>query len=88
MGLRQVGKTTIVRQLLASISTPSHFVVADAVASSNGFWIEQQWETIRFSLRTSEANKVDFAIEGKIIGLEIKSGITQSVKGIKHFKEK
>lgn len=63
MGPRQVGKTTLVRQLIMSVTAPHHFVAADAVASSNGFWIEQQWETARFLAKTSEASEVIFVID-------------------------
>ena len=40
-GPRQVGKTTVVRQLLASLQNmPYHFAAADGVASSNFNWID------------------------------------------------
>lgn len=44
-GPRQVGKTTMVHQLLSRIGVPSHFVSADAVTSTN--WLEQQWQAAR-----------------------------------------
>jgi len=57
LGPRQVGKTTIVNQLLAEINIPFHFVSADNQASSNSLWVEQQWEVARIKLKTSESTE-------------------------------
>jgi predicted AAA+ superfamily ATPase len=53
MGPRQVGKTTLVRQLLKQLTMPAEYVSADGVGAANAVWIEQQWESIRFQLRQS-----------------------------------
>src|SRR5579872_34169 len=50
LGPRQVGKTTLVQQLLEKCPTPSHVASADAVATSNAIWLEQQWETARLKM--------------------------------------
>jgi predicted AAA+ superfamily ATPase len=63
MGPRQVGKTTLVRQLIGKVVIPFHFVAADAVASSNRVWVEQQWETARFLLKNQEAAEVLLIID-------------------------
>lgn len=63
MGPRQVGKTTLVRQLVEKVTIPVHFVAADAVASSNGAWVEQQWETARFLSKSQEATDVLLIID-------------------------
>jgi predicted AAA+ superfamily ATPase len=47
MGPRQVGKTTLVTQLVEKISISHHFVSADAIAATNTIWLEQQWEAAR-----------------------------------------
>lgn len=47
MGPRQVGKTTLVNQLIKEINIASYFVSADAVAFSNQAWLSQQWEVAR-----------------------------------------
>lgn len=63
-GPRQVGKTTVVRQLLASLQNmPYHFAAADGVASSNFNWIDQQWQMIRQQLKTSEATEALLVID-------------------------
>lgn len=54
-GPRQVGKTTLVRQLIPQLSFPAQYVSADAVGAANSAWIAQQWEAARFGLRSSGA---------------------------------
>jgi uncharacterized protein len=46
-GPRQVGKTTLVRQILEDLDFPHLLVAADAVPAGNGLWIAQHWETVR-----------------------------------------
>lgn len=48
MGPRQVGKTTLITQLLERTKLPHHFVSADSVPNSNASWLVQQWELARF----------------------------------------
>ncbi len=43
-GPRQVGKTTVARQVIAEVELPSHFASADDPAGQNREWIRQQWE--------------------------------------------
>jgi len=50
MGPRQVGKTTLITQLLNKTKTANHFVSADAVPASNNTWLEQQWEAARLKM--------------------------------------
>ena len=52
-GSRQVGKTTLIQQILKEIGIPSHYASADAMRSDNTVWIEQQWEVTRFKLKQS-----------------------------------
>jgi uncharacterized protein len=59
-GPRQVGKTTLIQQLLAMSELPSLFVSADDVPITNAVWLEQQWETARLHLKQSEA--ADFVL--------------------------
>ena len=53
MGPRQVGKTTLVRQLLEKIDLPSTYVSADD-AASNPVWLNQQWDLARMKCKASE----------------------------------
>lgn len=48
-GPRQVGKTTLVRQVIKDLGFPHTFVAADAVAASDTIWVAQQWENARLS---------------------------------------
>src|SRR5262245_44263612 len=46
-GARQVGKTTLVQQVLNSIRTASRYASADVPAPGGRAWLEQQWEAGR-----------------------------------------
>jgi predicted AAA+ superfamily ATPase len=46
-GPRQVGKTTLVRQIMEDLDFPHLLVAADAVPAGDGLWIAQHWETVR-----------------------------------------
>lgn len=56
LGPRQVGKTTLVRQLLAKINFQSNYVSADD-AASNPLWLNQQWDLARLKCRASEGGE-------------------------------
>lgn len=43
-GPRQVGKTTVVRQVLSEIEMPSHYASADDPTLRDSAWLEAQWE--------------------------------------------
>src|SRR6185437_9320399 len=63
LGPRQVGKTTLVYQLLEKCKLPSHFASADAVAASNVSWLEQQWETARLKMDQEKASEFLLVID-------------------------
>ncbi len=56
-GPRQVGKTTMVTQLLKKNDTAYTFESADAVSNSNSAWLNQVWETARIKMEASEAQE-------------------------------
>ena len=60
VGPRQVGKTTMVNQLLKQIDMPYVFESADAVASSNSAWLNQIWDSAR--VRIKMYDKKEFLI--------------------------
>ena len=62
-GPRQVGKTTLVGQLLAASSIPSYNVSADGVANVGTAWLDQQWETARIKFRQSGATEFILAVD-------------------------
>ena len=43
-GPRQVGKTTLTRQLLQKVRYPHLYASADGMANAGEFWLEQQLE--------------------------------------------
>jgi uncharacterized protein len=63
VGPRQVGKTTLVSQLLVAANTPHYFISADDVPNSNSTWLDQQWEIARQRFRQSGANEFILAID-------------------------
>ncbi len=47
MGARQIGKSTVVRQVLEDIDTPHMFYSADNVPTASNAWISDCWEAVR-----------------------------------------
>ena len=62
-GPRQVGKTTLVRQLLNQTNLPWHYSSADGVAASDAIWISQQWEAARLKCRHDENHSAILVID-------------------------
>lgn len=63
MGPRQVGKTTLVNQLIAKLSFPAEYVSADAVHSISGGWIDQVWESARLKMQIRNAHEYLLVID-------------------------
>ena len=63
MGPRQIGKTTMVTQLLQWTKVPHHFMSADGVSGPDATWIGQQWETARLKFKQSEAKEFLLVID-------------------------
>ena len=63
MGPRQVGKSTVVRQVLADVSQPYSMFTADAVPAGNLFWISECWETARRKMKTEGAEEYILVID-------------------------
>ncbi len=61
MGPRQVGKTTLVHQLLKKYPFPWHYASADE--ATHPLWLQQQWETIRLKARSSESKEALLVID-------------------------
>lgn len=47
MGARQVGRSTVVKQVLNDIDLPYQFFSADNVPASNGTWVSNCWAAVR-----------------------------------------
>ena len=52
-GPRQVGKTTLVRQVLVTLDTPSSYVSADEPTLRGSDWVAQQWDAARLVARSA-----------------------------------
>ncbi len=63
MGPRQVGKTTLVNQLLSALKIPGMYVTADAASASGNHWLEQQWEVAHLKMAQEEAREYLFVID-------------------------
>jgi predicted AAA+ superfamily ATPase len=63
LGPRQVGKTTLIHQLMEKTKIPGRFVSADAVPASNTAWLEQQWETARLQMDQAGASEYLLVID-------------------------
>lgn len=50
-GPRQVGKTTLIKQVSKELKTPFHFASADEEREADAIWIAQQWETARLKMK-------------------------------------
>ncbi|PZX47079.1 ATP-binding protein [Algoriphagus chordae] len=59
-GPRQVGKTTMIRQIMKDINWPHTLVAADAVPATDRLWIAQQWENAR--MKQSAAPDVPYIL--------------------------
>ena len=47
MGPRQVGKSTVVKQVLHDLDAPWQFYSADNVPASDSAWVSNCWEAVR-----------------------------------------
>lgn len=47
MGARQIGKSTVVKQVMNDIDMPYQFFSADNVPASNGAWVSNCWAAVR-----------------------------------------
>lgn len=56
-GPRQVGKTTMVKQVLKEITVPSMFFNADGVAPDDNTWIATRWEDARAQMRFGQSQE-------------------------------
>ena len=54
LGPRQIGKTTVVRQVLETLDAPSLYYSADAVAAAGASWLSSCWETARVEYAKGE----------------------------------
>jgi len=63
VGPRQVGKTTIIKQLLSKTDMPYVFESADSKQNLGELWIRQLWETARIRLKSSGSTEFLLVID-------------------------
>lgn len=63
LGPRQVGKTTMVNQLLSQLSISYVSESADAISATNSAWLMQAWETARLKMKASGASEYLLVID-------------------------
>jgi len=62
-GPRQVGKTTLISQLLGRIDIPSQYISADGAGPQGAIWIEKHWEAARRALLTAGTGELILVID-------------------------
>jgi predicted AAA+ superfamily ATPase len=62
-GARQVGKTTLVRQVLARLDGPHHFASADEPTLRDAAWLRAQWDAARLVARNSGERRAVLALD-------------------------
>lgn len=62
-GPRQVGKTTLVQQVIEEITIPAIYISADAIANTDLTWLDQQWQNARLNLRTNHYQELILVID-------------------------
>jgi predicted AAA+ superfamily ATPase len=63
IGPRQVGKTTLIKQLLQQVSIEHYFVTADDLYAADNTWIRREWNNARLQLQQSEQKEILFIID-------------------------
>lgn len=56
-GPRQVGKTTMVNQLLAQLAIANSYESADGISATNPVWLMQVWESARLRMKISGSSE-------------------------------
>ena len=63
MGSRQVGKSTVIRQVLADCALPYSMFTADSVPASRLSWIGDCWESVRRKMKAEGASEYLLVID-------------------------
>ena len=58
VGPRQVGKTTLVKQLIQKTDIPYHFVTADDLYAADTTWLRREWGNARFQMQQSDRKEI------------------------------
>lgn len=63
MGPRQIGKSTVVRQVLDDLGKPYLFFTADTIPSTSPTWISQCWASARLQMRAQQMEEMILVID-------------------------
>ncbi|GHT06777.1 ATPase AAA [Bacteroidia bacterium] len=63
VGPRQVGKTTLIKQLLETTNIVHHFVTADDLYAADNTWIRREWSNARLQLQQTGSKEILFIID-------------------------
>ncbi len=63
VGPRQVGKTTLIKQLIKKIDIPYLFVTADDLYAADTAWLRREWGNARFQLQQGEKKEILFIVD-------------------------
>ncbi len=63
MGARQIGKSTVVKQVLKDLDCPYYFFSADNVPETNSTWISDCWESVRSLLTINNLDSIILIID-------------------------
>ena len=63
MGPRQIGKSTVVRQVLDDSKKPFVFYSADTIPSTSAAWISECWATARLQMRMQRYEEMILVID-------------------------
>ena len=63
LGPRQVGKTTVVKQVLRDLALPYQLYSADNVPATQSAWISDCWNTVRTQMRVEGSKEFVLAID-------------------------
>ncbi len=63
VGPRQVGKTTLVKQLVNKIETLCYFITADDVFATDTTWIAREWGNARFQMQQNGKKEIIFIVD-------------------------
>jgi predicted AAA+ superfamily ATPase len=59
-GPRQVGKTTLVTQVMHQLPFPAHYATADGLVTTGQVWIKEQWDIAR--IKQQQNPSIDFLL--------------------------
>jgi predicted AAA+ superfamily ATPase len=62
-GPRQIGKTTLIQQVIEVIRTPSIYISADGIINANSNWIDEQWNVARLKLKNKQLKEIVLVID-------------------------